>query len=305
MARENGYFSQKSFELYDTTGTTEDWSYNATGGFCFTFELYCGAPSYETGDCDDPAFHPRFATMAKEWDGTSAQADHGGYDGKGNREAFYIAAESTLNEARHAVLEGSAPPGARLTLTKDFKTDAFDAAVQTDDHLEPVLDVGDSGAFRWHVNPSTRPIVAKGSSNPGTPGAAQSASGTAAATAVGGFKDHAFTVPAGDNAIADFRVTWGTPASDLGHRAVPGQQRQWRRRCGRAERWDVRAGPDELRAARDLEPVRSVRAARDQLCRGRGLRRALRGRRPHHDARQPEAVRSSAIQTSSTYAPSR
>ena len=42
MAKQNGYFSQKSFELYDTTGTTEDWSYNATGGFGFTFEIYCG-----------------------------------------------------------------------------------------------------------------------------------------------------------------------------------------------------------------------------------------------------------------------
>ena len=58
MAKHNGYFSQKGFELYDTTGTTEDWSYNATGGFGFTFEIYCGAPNYVTGDCDDPAFHP-------------------------------------------------------------------------------------------------------------------------------------------------------------------------------------------------------------------------------------------------------
>ena len=169
MAKENGYFSQKSFELYDTTGTTEDWSYNATGGYGFTFELYCGAPNYDTGDCDDPAFHPRFATMAKEWDGTSAQADHGGYDGKGNREAFYLAAESTIDEARHSVLEGTAPVGARLTLTKDFKTDAFEGSQQVDDHLETMLDVGGAGAFRWHVNPSTRPVVAKGSPNPGAP----------------------------------------------------------------------------------------------------------------------------------------
>ena len=73
MAKQNGYFSQKGFELYDTTGTTEDWSYNATGGFGFTFEIYCGAPNYATGDCDAPAFHPRYATMAKEWDGTSAR----------------------------------------------------------------------------------------------------------------------------------------------------------------------------------------------------------------------------------------
>ena len=39
MAAENGYTSQKGFELYDTTGTTEDWSYFATGGLGFTFEI--------------------------------------------------------------------------------------------------------------------------------------------------------------------------------------------------------------------------------------------------------------------------
>ena len=132
MAKENGYFSQKSFELYDTTGTTEDWSYNATGGFGFTFELYCGAPNYATGDCDDPAFHPRYQRVVEEWDGTNPMADHTndpgpnkGYDGKGNREAYYIAAESAINEQRHSVLEASVPPGTTLRLTKDFKTQTF------------------------------------------------------------------------------------------------------------------------------------------------------------------------------------
>ena len=114
MAKQNGYFSQKGFELYDTTGTTEDWSYNATGGYGFTFEIYCGAPNYETGDCDDPAFHPRYRDDGQGVGRASAQADHvndpgpnAGFDGKGNREAYYLAAESTIDEARHSVLEGS------------------------------------------------------------------------------------------------------------------------------------------------------------------------------------------------------
>jgi hypothetical protein len=227
MAKQNGYFSQKGFELYDTTGTTEDWSYNATGGYGFTFELYCGSPNYATGDCDAPAFHPRYATMAKEWDGTSAQADHvndpganHGYDGKGNREAYYIAAESTIDEARHSIIEGSAPAGTTLRLTKDFKTDTFPqngTPLQVSDHLETTYDVGEEGTFRWHVNPSTRPVVAKesGSPNPGTASAPQTASGTVAATPPNSHADHAFTVPAsGDNASATFRVEWTTPVSD-------------------------------------------------------------------------------------------
>ena len=58
MAKHNGYFSQKSFELYDTTGTTEDWSYNATGGFGFTFEIYCGAPNYDDRRLRRPRLPP-------------------------------------------------------------------------------------------------------------------------------------------------------------------------------------------------------------------------------------------------------
>ena len=138
MAKQNGYFSQKGFELYDTTGTTEDWSYNATGGFGFTFEIYCGAPNYETGDCDDPAFHPLFATMVKEWDGTSAQADH--VDDPAARPRASTAratarpttspprARSTRRGTR--VIEGAAPAGATLRLTKAFKTDDLRARAQ-------------------------------------------------------------------------------------------------------------------------------------------------------------------------------
>jgi uncharacterized membrane protein len=39
MAAENGYLSMYGWQLYDTTGTTEDWSYYATGGLGFTFEI--------------------------------------------------------------------------------------------------------------------------------------------------------------------------------------------------------------------------------------------------------------------------
>ena len=144
-----------------------------------------------TGDCDDPAFHPLYETMVKEWTGENPQADHtlpgapnAGFDGKGNREAYYIAAESTLNEQRHSVLEGSAPAGATLRLTKQFKTETFpqqpdDKPLLVDDKLETVYDVGSDGRVRWHVNPSTRPIVAKatGVPNAGEPSPPQSQTG--------------------------------------------------------------------------------------------------------------------------------
>ena len=39
MAAANHYTNQPSFKLYDTTGSTEDWSYWNTGGYGFTFEI--------------------------------------------------------------------------------------------------------------------------------------------------------------------------------------------------------------------------------------------------------------------------
>src|SRR5207244_7256622 len=39
MAAQNGYTSEKSYQLYDTSGTTEDWSYYATGGLGFSLEI--------------------------------------------------------------------------------------------------------------------------------------------------------------------------------------------------------------------------------------------------------------------------
>ncbi len=251
MAKHNGYFSQKGWELYDTTGTTEDWSYNNTGGFGFTFEIYCGAPNYTTGDCDDPAFHPLHDTMVKEWTGENPQADHSlpgapdaGFDGQGNREAYYIAAESTLNEQRHSVLEGSGPPGATLRLTKAFKTETFpqppdDQPLLVDDKLETVYDIGSDGRVRWHVNPSTRPIVAKetGVQDPGEPsppqtqtggvtgsstteddpddGAVPAAPPNANSNASINYNDHPITVPmTGDNASMSVRVSWVSLVGD-------------------------------------------------------------------------------------------
>ncbi|HWT91535.1 MAG TPA: M14 family zinc carboxypeptidase [Solirubrobacteraceae bacterium] len=243
IGKENGYFSQKSFELYDTTGTTEDWSYNATGGFGFTMEIYCGAPNYETGDCDDPAFHPTYKTgVTDEWNGDSAQANHAsdpgpdkGYDGKGNREAYYLAAESAIDETRHSILQGEAPAGATLRLTKAFKTETFPQAdgnpLTVDDRLETTYEVDGSGGFRWHVNPSTRPVVAKEVGEPGggEPSPPETFSGGIGGQGDGAavpsndaetdntlsYNDHPITIPAsGDNRTVSVKVTWTTPVSD-------------------------------------------------------------------------------------------
>jgi hypothetical protein len=139
MAQQNGYTSQHSWELYDTTGTTEDWSYNATGGFGYTFEI--GARE----------FHPPFPEVVDEYLGAGPHA------GKGNREAYLLALENAVDVSRHSVITGTAPPGAVLRLGKTFGTPTWTGTIQ--DRLDSTMVVGPDGRFTWHVNPSTRPLV--------------------------------------------------------------------------------------------------------------------------------------------------
>jgi hypothetical protein len=161
MAAENGYTSQKSWELYDTTGTTEDWSYYATGGLGFTFEI---GKAYEDQTLVGVGFHPAYPL------GVIAEY-YGKYPtGGGNREAYYKALESTANTTRHGILEGQAPAGAVVRAQKTFQTSTSpviqpDGSVGDpilfDDALDTSMTVGADGNFEWHVNPSTRPIVRK------------------------------------------------------------------------------------------------------------------------------------------------
>ena len=65
MAAQNGYANIHGWELYDTTGTTEDWSYNATGGYGYTFEI---GPN---------EFHPPYPEVVDEYLGAGEYAGQG------------------------------------------------------------------------------------------------------------------------------------------------------------------------------------------------------------------------------------
>lgn len=245
MAAENGYLSQKGYELYDTTGTTEDWTYPATGGFGFTFEIGCVIPEEADGKrigCTEGHFHPPYEEMVKEYEGTTDRADESG-DGLGNREAYFIALESTANAARHSVIEGSAPAGAVLRLKKTFMTKTSPVirdgeetdVIEFEDNLDTSMVVPGTGTFEWHINPSTRPAVAVSSGreatgppsdkveflgSPSSPpdGAAPAATADANSNDPLNYNDHAFVVPANgsgvDNAKFTVRIEWETVASD-------------------------------------------------------------------------------------------
>jgi Zinc carboxypeptidase len=209
MAAENGYESQYGYQLYDTTGTTEDWSYNATGGLGFTFEI------------GHLGFHPPYADTVAEWNGTTSYATGGG-----NRAAYYLAQENTADASKHSVLAGRAPAGAVLRLTKTFETPTSQEGQTVTDHLNSTIQVPQNGIFEWHVNPSTRPLVAKGSGREptGDPSPAQQFQSRGATTPCANYdtpppdcyEDHAITVPSGsgiDNAKATFRIEFA-PLSD-------------------------------------------------------------------------------------------
>ncbi len=153
MAQANGYLSEPAYELYDTSGSVEDWSYWNTGGYGFTFEI------------GGNAFHPPYRRgVVAEYLGREPAPGAGR---GGNREAFYRLSMATVRAAGHSVISGRAPEGFRLDIHKQFVTATSPVLDENgnpgppryyEDELTSTYD-STGGPFRWAVNPSTRPLV--------------------------------------------------------------------------------------------------------------------------------------------------
>ncbi|HSU03021.1 MAG TPA: M14 family zinc carboxypeptidase [Nocardioides sp.] len=191
MTAQNGYANIHGWELYDTTGTTEDWSYNATGGYGYTFEI------------GPDEFHPPFAQVVDEYVGAGQHA------GKGNREAYLIAFESAVSRASHAVISGKAPAGATLRLRKEFTTPTWSPANDFTDSLETTM-VTSGKTFAWDVNQSTRPVVQSRLVKllDDEPTRSETFTGTAAP---GSSVDHELVVTEADQEILQVDLDWPTP----------------------------------------------------------------------------------------------
>jgi len=154
-------------QLYDTSGTTEDWNYAAAGTYGYTIELGPGAE--DGGD-----FHIAYQRgVVDQWTGTPGTPQ----EGKGMRAALLTLAEAGANPADHSVIKGKARKGDVLRLHKSFQTSTApiclvaDPALlvngcpaegnpqQIDDQLDSTLVVPKSGKYTWNVGPSTRPFV--------------------------------------------------------------------------------------------------------------------------------------------------
>ena len=104
MAAKNDYVSKASYQLYDTSGSTEDWSYWITGGLGYTFEI------------GDEGFHPAYEeAVVGEYLG-EAPADSAGLGG--NQAAYWIAAEAAADPALHSRLTGTAPAKHTISVSK-------------------------------------------------------------------------------------------------------------------------------------------------------------------------------------------
>ena len=173
MAKAAGYTSQYGWQLYDTTGTTDDWTYAASNGFGYTIEM---GPS-------GGAFHGNYKTsVIDQYVGTGKLA------GKGLREAYLLAAEAATKPEWTSRLTGRAPAGRTLHIVKEFKTHTYPvcqiaepnplnvtpptgedptscigsgAVQELPEKIEFSTVVPANGRFTWWINPSLRPSAVK------------------------------------------------------------------------------------------------------------------------------------------------
>ncbi len=172
MGADTGYTSQFGYELYDTSGTTEDWNYGAAGTFGYTIEI-----GPENGD-----FHmPYQVGVVDEWTGTGSRR------GRGLRQAMLRLVEAATDAQQFSTLKGRAAPGRTLRVKRTFKTstspvcaiaqvlplslpaplgDITDCIapgdpILIDDKLEYTTKVPANGNFSWLVTPSSAPFMHK------------------------------------------------------------------------------------------------------------------------------------------------
>jgi Zinc carboxypeptidase len=220
MASRNGYTSEPSWQLYDTTGTTEDWSYWTTGGWGFTIEV------------GGNGFHGPYAdSVVAEYEGLAPAAGAGK---GGNRQAFLDFLSNAADPAQHSTLIGSAPKGYQLKLHKTFQTPTS-PVIQPDGSTTPPIYYTDDlnstltttgGRFAWSVNPSTRPYVAgrygrdpRGpvqpgftvANPPGVPPINQDYPNDATAES---FTFHVDGLPKADNGKLSVNINWAHPTTD-------------------------------------------------------------------------------------------
>ena len=110
MADDTGYTSQYGWQLYDTSGTTEDWNYGAAGTFGYTIEL--GPADVRAATSTSP--------MTRAWS-TSGTAPAPAPDAACARRSC-ASPNGRLRRPDFPTVYGGAPAGRILRPKKTFKT---------------------------------------------------------------------------------------------------------------------------------------------------------------------------------------
>ena len=136
-----GYRSQKSIQLYITTGTTTDYGYGSFGSLAYCFE-HSGS-----------GFHPAYPSSVPQMYAKC-------------RPAFLLLAEAAANPAYHGVITGrivsgsGAPVAGEINLHKEFSTPLWPGAgADYPEVIDTTMVTNDDGTFEYHTNPSTRPHI--------------------------------------------------------------------------------------------------------------------------------------------------
>ncbi len=175
-ATNNGYTNVRdSAHDYETSGETIDWSYYATRGFAVTPETVGGSSTCNRASATNKAGKaPNYVNCTTgDYTGfvpeTAAADIKAAYGGHAMRDAFYQSLVYATIAGGHSVINGTAPAGYTLKVTKDFNlytntirlntTPASFAQPQAiPTHLESSMTVPASGKYEFHVNPSVRPV---------------------------------------------------------------------------------------------------------------------------------------------------
>ena len=154
MAAKNAYISQASYQLYDTSGSTEDWSYWITGGFGYTIEI------------GDEGFHPAYEkAVVGEYLGEAPAAGAGL---GGNRRRTGSRSEAAADDDLHSASAAPPRPGHTISVSKTVIVgDLTGDPARRHDRSDPLLyrttcattTRPTGGRFDFDVNPSTRPLV--------------------------------------------------------------------------------------------------------------------------------------------------
>ena len=160
MARETNYVSQYGYQLYDTTGSLDDYTYGGLGAYSYTPEI------------GKENFHPNYVNgFIPEYDGRPREdPDTGDAD---RPEAAAACGRRTcwrprrrVGCGRHSVIRGTAPRGTDAAAHAHRDTNPSTAARRRrgqrsgrDDlrDAKPYAEVPASGEFEWHVPPSRQP----------------------------------------------------------------------------------------------------------------------------------------------------